>query len=193
MESLALDWRADVGFSDPLISYLFALEVQDLVENASEDELRDLQSAYDIPDERAAAIVEATCKRYISQLLNLALRAAKKYDELETVSWVKRILRYAPFVSSAVDADGNLFGEADKARLIEFYQTEAESGEDKELVELGERVGSAKEKLRDLINLTEDFVAPQQGIEGLLGNVKSLAQLGEDLNVDAGRKAWAWG
>lgn len=189
-----MSWRTDLGFSDPLITYLYALEVQLLVEGGTaEEELGELQTAYDIPEQRAAEIVEATCKRYISQLLNLALRAAKKYDERDAVRWLKHILKYAPFVSSAVDADGNLFSAADKARLGAFLQAELDSGEDAELRALSERVGDVREKLREMIRLTEDFVAPLQGIEGLLGNVKTLAQLEADLNVDQGRKAWAWG
>jgi hypothetical protein len=193
VESVGLSWRADLGFGDELITYLYALEVQGLVESGNEDELVDLQTAYDIPLERAAEIVEATCKRYVSQLLNLALRGAKKYDERDAVRWLKKILQYAPFVSGAVDADGNLFSGADKARLISFYQAEMESAEDEELATLSEKVGDVREKLQQMIHLTEDFVAPVQGIEGLLGNVKSLSRLGADLNVDDGRKTWAWG
>ena len=41
----------------------------------------------------------------------MALRAAKKYDERETVTWVRQISKYAVFISSVVDADGNLFKE----------------------------------------------------------------------------------
>ena len=54
---------------------------------------------------------QASCKRFVSQLLNLALRAAKKYDERETVTWMNQIAKYTVFISSAVDADGNLFKE----------------------------------------------------------------------------------
>lgn len=193
MESAGVDWRRDLGFNDQLLTYLYALEVQRLVDTGAEEELGELQSAYDIPVEHAAEVVEATCKRYISQLLNLALRGAKKYDERDAVAWLKRILKFAPFVSGAIDADGNLFTEADKARLIEFYHAEMESGGDAELIGLSKRVGDVREKLRGMIHLTEDFVAPVQGIEGLLGNVKNLAQLGSDFNVDEGRKTWAWG
>ena len=57
---------------------------------------------------------QASCKRFVSQLLNLALRAAKKYDERETVTWMNQIAKYTVFISSAVDADGNLFKEVSK-------------------------------------------------------------------------------
>ena len=194
IDSLGLDFRSDVGFSDAFITYLYALEVQLAVESGEgQQELADLMISYGIPPERAEEIVEATCKRHVSQLLNLALRAAKKYDERDTLRWVINILQYAPYISTPVDADGNLFDEADKDRLIAFYQAEAESAEDAQLIELTTRIGDVKAKLRELIHLTEDFVAPQQGIEGLLGNVKSLAQLGTEMNVDSGRKTWAWG
>ena len=63
---------------------------------------------------------QASCKRFVSQLLNLALRAAKKYDERETVTWMNQIAKYTVFISSAVDADGNLFKEVSK--LISHLQ-----------------------------------------------------------------------
>ena len=183
-----------MGFSDALVSYLYALELQLAIETGATEELADLQSAYNIPELRAGEILEATCKRHISQMLNLALRAAKKYDERDALSWLKRILLYVPYVSSAVEADGNLFSEADKDRLITFYQAEIETGDDAELVDLAGKIeGDVQDRLRGLINLSSDFVPPAQGMEGLLGQGQTLAQLEADLNVDQGRKAWAWG
>lgn len=191
--SLGLDMRKDAGFNDHMLTYMFALEVQELVSQGLEDQFSDLQQAYDLPEQRAAEIIEATCKRYISQLLNLALRAAKKYDERDTILWTKRLLKYVVFVSGTVQADGNLFSAADKKRLVAFYQAELESAEDKEIVALAAQHGDLTQRLRDLIHLSADYVAPLQGIEGLLGNVKSLAQLEQDMNADTGKKAWAWG
>lgn len=191
--SLGLDMKKDAGFNDHMLTYMFALEVQSLVQQGQEDQFRDLQQAYDLPEQRAAEIIEATCKRYVSQLLNLALRAAKKYDERDTVLWTKKILKYVVFISVTVMADGNLFSEADKQRLVSFYQAELESGEDAEIAALAEQHGDLSQRLRELIVLSEDFVAPLQGIEGLLGNVRSLAQLENDMNADTGKKAWAWG
>ena len=43
----------DVGFSEKLVTFLFALEVQYLIENSRESELPEVQQAYDIPEERA--------------------------------------------------------------------------------------------------------------------------------------------
>jgi hypothetical protein len=123
----------------------------------------------------------------------LALRAAKKYDESDAAKWLKEIVKYAVFVSDGqtVDADGNLFSEKDKKRLISFYQSESQKKDDIDVVNGVNMVT----KLREMINLTENFVPPVQGIEGLLGNVKSLAQLSRDGDnaKDGDKKPWAWG
>lgn len=186
-QSLGLELQKDAGFNDKLVTYLYALEVQYLVENGLEAELQEVQEAYNIPVERAEEIVEASCKRYISQLLNLALRAAKKYDEQDALKWLREIIKYAVFVTGPIDADGNLFSEKDKIRLISFYQAE--------LAEYNESDIDMVAKLKEIINLTDDFVPPVQGIEGLLGNVKSLAQIGRegDQTKDGEKKPWAWG
>ncbi len=97
---------------------------------------------------------------------------------------------------ATVDADGNVFSEKDKSRLLSFFLSEfspsdgAESYEEK-----AEDVAAVAAKLREMINLTESYQAPLQGIEGLLGNVKSLSQLGKDGdNKKPGEKRpWAWG
>ena len=81
IQSLGLDIQKDAGFNERLVTYMYALEVQSMIENGEEENLKDVQEAYDIPEDRASEIVEAASKRYVSQLLNLALRAAKKYDE----------------------------------------------------------------------------------------------------------------
>jgi hypothetical protein len=140
--------------------------------------------------------VEACCKRYISQLLNLALRAAKKYDERDAAKWLKEIVKYAIFIPDGVvvDADGNLFSEKDKERLISFYQSESE--DDASLsTDDGQAAQAMTIKLKEMIHLTESFVAPIQGIEGLLGNVKSLSQLGRDSDSTkpGEKRPWAWG
>jgi len=199
VQSVGLNLKTDVGFSEKLVTYLFALEVQYLVENGRETELQEVQEAYDLPEDRAQDIVEACCKRYISQLLNLALRAAKKYDERDAAKWLREIVKYAVFIPDdvVVDADGNMFSETDKNRLISFYQSEygEQAAESEEVDVQMEAVAEMSAKLRSMINLTESFQAPAQGIEGLLGNVKSLGQLGKD--ADASRpgekRPWAWG
>ena len=50
---MGLNMRTDAGFSEKLVTYLFALEVQFLVENGRETEIPDAQQAYDIPEDRA--------------------------------------------------------------------------------------------------------------------------------------------
>lgn len=156
--SLGYDMKS-IGFNDKLITYLYALEVQYLIENNLENELKDTQESYGIPEDRAEEVISAACKRYISQLLNLALRAAKKYDEKDCVSWIKEILKYSLFVSDSVDADGNMFTDKDKDRMIEFYLSSEDSNSD------------SAEKLKNLVNLTENYVPPIEGIDGLLGLV----------------------
>ena len=160
VQSLGYDMQKDAGFNDKLITYLYALEVQSLVEGGLESDLREVQEAYDIPEERAAQIIEASCRRYVSQLFNLALRSAKKYDEKASVGWVAEILKYAPFISTPVDADGNIFMESDKVRMIEFYVSNMAAG--------GADVPELVAKLKFLCNLTESYVPPIEGIDGLL-------------------------
>jgi hypothetical protein len=184
--------KKDTGFNDKLITYLYALEVQSMIENDEVDELKDLQDAYDIPEEKAEMIVDACSKRYINQLLNLALRAAKKYDEKDCMRWMKSIAKYAVFVSGTVDADENMYSENDKARMINFY----ENSEDPDLVSQSPLGSESRlemvERLKSIINLTEDYVAPLQGIEGLLGNVQNLNEL-MVADPKANKKRWAWG
>lgn len=184
--------KKDTGFNDKLITYLYALEVQSIIENDTVEELKDVQDAYDIPEDRAELIVEACSKRYINQLLNLALRAAKKYDEKDCMRWVKSIAKYAVFVDGTVDADANMYSESDKARLINFF----ENSEDSELAEQSPLGGETRtdmvQRLKLIINLTEDYVAPLQGIEGLLGNVQNLNEL-MIADPKANKKRWAWG
>lgn len=165
VQSLGLDFRKDTGFNDKLVTYLYALEVQSLVESGRENELKDVQEVYDIPEDKAQEIIEASCKRYLSQILNLALRAAKKYDEKESARWMREVVKYSTFISDSVDADGNIFSEADRARLISFYEAELGSevsNEDK---------SSISDRLKHLINLSPDYVPPESGIDGLVGGV----------------------
>jgi len=174
VQSLGLDMQKDTGFNPKLVTYLYALEVQQFVKDGEEASLGDVQEAYDIPQNQAEEIVEESCKRYVSQLLNLALRAAKKYDEADTVQWVAQIAKYAVFISSPVDADGNLFTSDDKKRMINFYEASlkdaAAQGQDIDL--------EISDKLRSIVNLTEEFQAPVDGIEGLLSKVGGMASGG---------------
>ena len=182
VQSLGLELQKDTGFNERFVAYLFSLEVQYAIENDMVDELQEIQQAYDIPEERAEAIIEVSCVRYMSQILNFALRAAKKYDETEAVKWGQAVLKYAPFISNTVDADGNMFSESDKDRLISFLHDELRgSGNESE----DDR--AAISRLKDLIKLTKDYVAPLKGIEGLEGKIP------KSVDFDEGQKKWSWG
>ena len=52
--------QKDTGFNEKLVTYLYALEVQQLVESGEEGSLADVQEAYDIPQEKAEQIVEVS-------------------------------------------------------------------------------------------------------------------------------------
>ena len=196
VQSLGLDIQKDTGFNERLITYLYALEVQYMIENGQEAELNDIQQSYDIPEQRAQEIIEACCKKYLDQLINLGLRSARKFDDKNTIVWVKRILKYAMFVTTPIDADANLFSGDDKKQLIAVFQTEVDLKQDQELLSIIEQYDiDLTEKLRELINLTEEYVAPLQGMEGLMGNGKSFKQMEDDKynEQNNGKKAWAWG
>jgi hypothetical protein len=197
--------QTDSGLTPNLLAYLYALEVQYLIENHQVDGLMDIQQVYDIPGEAASSIVESLCSRYISQLLNLALRTARRYEEADCVKWVKEILKYAIYVTQPVDADGNLFNEDDKKRLIDFYLSDLEavstlsksaattSEESKDGDNYDDTADfSNKEviaqRLQALISITDRYEAPQQGIAGLVSHVKTLDEVG----FNPEKKSWAW-
>jgi hypothetical protein len=180
VQSLGLDMQKDTGFNERLVAYLYSLEVQYLIDNDMAEELQEIQQAYEIPEERAADIIEVSCVRYLSQILNFALRAAKKYNEVEAVKWGQQILKYAAYVSGKVDADGNMFTDSDKDRLVSFMSDELRtSGSEEEKM--------AVLRLKELINITDAFVPPLKGIDGLEGKI------GESVGFDDGKKKWSWG
>ena len=165
--SLDLDMREDIGLNPSVVSYLYSLEVQAAIEEGEEIELLELQEAYSIPEETAAYIVDVTSRRYISQLLSIGLSHAKKYEEALANSITEKIVNFMDLIEGSVDADGNLFNEDDKERLVVFFR-DREHGD---LSEKEKRRVSAR--LRSLINLTENFVAPLEGIAGLKGEAKT--------------------
>ena len=86
-----------------------------------------------------------------------------------------------------MDADGNVFTEDDKERLISFYENsirERLSGEDATEVQAEAEAVSAR--LKALINITDKFVAPVDGIDGLLGKLSGMQAVGD------GEQKWAW-
>ena len=129
----------------------------------------------------------------MSQILNFALRAARKYNEQEAVMQVKKVLDFAQFIDvsdSPVDADGNMFSEDDKDRLIAFHEGSkrtvggvvASAGGNEGLAETdsGTSTKEDAEMLRALINLTEDYKPAEGGIDGLLGLIKDFKGVGEE-------------
>ena len=163
---------------------LFAVEAQALLESGREDELEELREAYELSEDAAEEIVQLVCKKYVSQLQNLALRASKLYNEEEAVKWTKEILKYARFFEGSVDADAMLFDEEDKERLISFMESDASSAEEG----LSATDHESANRLRDLIRLTPSFKAPQGGIDGLL----KTGPAPPPIKISDAKKKWAW-
>ena len=167
ISSLSLDMRKDIGLNPNVISFMYTLEVQAAIEDGYESEIQDLQESYGIPEETAAYIVDVASKRYISQLLSIGLSYAKKYEEAQSNSITENIVKFMYFFDGPLDADGNLFDEDDKERLIAFYRDNADS----------QRNDDQKRedciRLKELINLSDDFIAPIEGIAGLKGETKT--------------------
>lgn len=201
--SLGLDIQADTGCTPQVVTYMYALEIQDMIERGDAEGLADAQEGYGIPEERASEMVEVTARRYVSQILNFALRAARKYNEQEAVLQVKKVLDFAQFIDvseTAVDADGNMFSEEDKERLIEFHEgsrrsiagVAASAGNAEGLAEVdsGRSAKEDAEMLRALIHLTEDYKPAEGGIDGLLGIMKDFRGVGEEGNDKFANSGW---
>ena len=222
MQSLGLELQEESGFSSALVSTLFGLEVQYLIEHSLEGdatEFAGIKQVYGIPEARAQELFESVCRRYVSQLLSIALRLAKKYDEANAMVWMKRLLRYAVYLSDAVpvEVDGSLYTDADKERLIGFYQDEIENIRtangraaaggssmrnnkikvDQELAALYEQHGDQTEQLRRMIHINKDrlFRGAQQGVEGMQGGgTRVFADVREKMAaMERGDAVWAWG
>ena len=58
---------------------MYALEIQDMIERATRRVGRRPGGLRHL-EERASEMVEVTARRYLSQILNFALRAARKYN-----------------------------------------------------------------------------------------------------------------
>jgi hypothetical protein len=56
VQSLGLDLQKDAGFNEKLVTYLYAMEVQYMIDNNLESELQEVQEAYDIPEEQAEVL-----------------------------------------------------------------------------------------------------------------------------------------
>jgi hypothetical protein len=187
----------DLGFNERLVTYLYSLEVQDVIQKGREDELQDIQEFYNIPQDKAASIIESSAKRYLSQLFNLAFRGAKRYDEKDTLMWLKEIVKYVQFISedNRVECDGNLFSEKDKERLLSYFENSFMNNDKLSdgTPEMSEsKITEMSDALRRIIYLTDDYVAPLSGIQGLLGGMTDLNEIMLS-DPSANRKRWAWG
>lgn len=184
----ALGWELkDLGFKPRLLSSLYALEVQQIISVQDESdvdgsglaaELKDALSYYDLAEEVAADIVPLTCTRFLQQEVQLLLRAAKSFNEAETIMRARKVLHFAQFVDpeTRISADLTSFSELDKSRVSDFYLA---SVGDSDL----EAAGVSAERLRKLINLTEDYEPPENGMDGLLGNADLLSDAKGDNNA----------
>lgn len=190
VQSLGLSMRADTGLSEAALALLFSLEVRLLVDRHLMEELPDIQEAYELSESQAMETVEAVCRRYMDQSLNLALRAAKLYEEADCVKWTREVMRYSEYVAGPLPANGQLFSEDDKRRLISFYLAELDAAEEAgttgEVETSREKAGA---KLRELISLSKDYIGPSQGMEGLLGQLPDLEERAKSGNANS----WAWG
>lgn len=143
----------DVGFTHITAGLMFALEVQQLVETSREAEIEAVRQAYDIPTQSAGGIVESTCRRYVTMLVNKAMTAVTEHKHRLALGMVKRVLKYAKFITSGtVDADGGNFDESHKNAIIACYANELRAGTDPEILAYAAE-GDMEQRLRDLIYL----------------------------------------
>lgn len=161
--------KDDLKFPDITLALMYALEVQEMVETSREAEFAEVQHTYGLDDQAADAVIESTCRRYMTQLVNKALQATKDFKEHDALQLLKRMLRYAKFVTTGtVEADGGNFGEADKSSLIAVYANEARAGTDPEIRAL-EAQGDQTQRLRELIELDPFYYVPYETAE-IVGN-----------------------
>lgn len=175
-----------------LVRRCVCLQVQYMIENDLLSEIPEAQEVYDIPQDRAEAVIEACAGKFVSQLLNLALRASKKYDEVDALRWMIEVAKFSQFISSPVLADGNLFSEDDKQRMISFYAASLTAEGDEDVGVTQKDIEDECERLKALVVLSKDFVPPINGINGLLGALPGTDQF-SDTDIKDDKKKWAWG
>lgn len=191
-----MDMRTDLGFSGELVASLFIIEVPATVEHGEsvaeagdiDRQLRDLQQAYKIPEKLAVSIIEGCCRKYVSQILNFALVAAKKNNEKEAAIWADRIAKYLLYVNKPVGGDATLFSDEVLQRLTNYYQSSfAEPSNDEERQQQTELI----DRFERLIFMDENHVQPELGIAGLTRAASSLSDKSAAIAKDD--KNWAWG
>jgi hypothetical protein len=179
----------EVGLGERILGLLYALEVQYAVEENLMDELGELQMTYEIPEQSAVLIIESTCKKYLEQIVTLALRASRRYEEREAVAYMEIILKYVRFLPEEMKilADPRIFQIEDIERLIGFYFAEKEFQRSTNNVDTSSTSGGEDDsqdrlvnRVRTLIQLSNDYIPPELGIEGLLGvNNQALKATGK--------------
>lgn len=163
--SLGMSLKEDLKFPDITLALMYALEVQEMVEQSREAEFEEVQHAYELDDQAAEAVIESTCRRHVTTLVNKALQAMREFKEHEALLLLKSALRYAKFVTTGtVEADGGNFEETDKRDLIAIYANEARAGTDPEIRALEAR-GDQAQRLRDLIEMNPAFYVPYDTAE----------------------------
>lgn len=195
---MGLDWIEDLHFTPSMVGSLFALEIQYMVEHDLAEEFVDAQEIYRIDPETASGIVELVCKRYVSQIVAVALRFARQCKEEETVKWTEPIIKFGKYFSGSISADAALYKEDDKQRLINYYlhnlerkfYAEAEAAEvagtyDEEQFSpevLADMMSSVSGKLNEAIYLDPKFVPSEYGVSGLLGDgTPTLSEMEGDI------------
>ena len=131
--------RHDLLFSSEVIGILFALEVQHCIEVAGSammtsipipnDEPTDIQTYiddlmewYGMPVQTSHEIIAECAKKYAAQIVNLALYAAKKYQEHEAKKLLHVFIRFSAYFEGKVNGDGNVFGPEDKQQLLAYAE-----------------------------------------------------------------------
>jgi len=125
-----MNYRNDFQFDEELIGTMFVYEIDYLLsKQLINSELQEIVEYYELPSDIAQEIIELSCSKYITQLGNMALIKAGRYDEKGCIDIMKQMLIYLPYLSSnaTISLDGNMFAEVDKTRAFSFVISELES------------------------------------------------------------------
>ncbi len=175
---MGLDWFENLSFTAETVASLFALEVEYLVETEQSEELVEAQESYRIDPESASQIVELVCKQHVTRIVNNALRFARGYNEEEAVRVAKQLIKFGKYFSGKVKANGLVYSNDDKQRLITYYVRHLESQfeADADAAEaaginseenfsdeaLADIISNASSKLREMIYLDPRYIASDE-------------------------------
>lgn len=165
-----MTFREDLECSEEDLSVMFAVEVQQLLQDSRDAELKEVQLSYGIDDEIAAMIIESTSRICMSELVNKGLAAISVFKERDALVLLKRMLRYAKYITTGtVEGDGGNFKQSHKDDLIACYANEVRAGTDPEILAL-EAQGDQAQRLRDLIELNPEYLVPYDESWDMEGN-----------------------